>query len=206
MTLSVPDRRIPATIVTSRESIRLALIAALQHLPPRQRAVLILKEVVNWRAAEIAELLDTTTAAVNGALQRARAQISEVAPTREAVVEPTAPEQRKLLERYVRLRGLRRRRAREAVQRGRRLGDATVHRLVPESRGHRPRFAAPSPCRHTPVRATGWSPSSAVIRTRHRLFSASWSYRLAGHRLAGHGLPTGRTRARWRRAGRCSAR
>ncbi len=91
----------PAAIVTSRESIRLALIAALQHLPPRQRAVLILKEVLNWRAAEIAELLDTTTAAVNSVLQRARAQISQAAPTQDAVVEPTAPEQRKLLERYV---------------------------------------------------------------------------------------------------------
>jgi RNA polymerase sigma-70 factor (ECF subfamily) len=91
----------PATIVTSRESIRLALIAALQHLPPRQRAVLILREVLKWRAAEVAELLDTTPTAVNSVLQRARAQISLVGPTEDAVTEPTSPGQRELLKRYV---------------------------------------------------------------------------------------------------------
>ena len=91
----------PATIVTSRDSIRLALIAALQHLPPRQRAVLILCEVLRWRAAEVAEMLDTTTAAVNSALQRARAQIELAAPSEDAVTEPQTPDQRDLLERYV---------------------------------------------------------------------------------------------------------
>ncbi len=91
----------PATIVPSRDSIRLALIAALQHLPPRQRTVLILREVLNWRAAEVAELLGTTTASVNSSLQRARAQISQVAPTEDTVPEPSTPEQRDLLSRYV---------------------------------------------------------------------------------------------------------
>ena len=91
----------PATIVTSRESIRLALIAALQHLPPRQRAVLILREVLKWKAAEVAELLNTTPTAVNSVLQRARAQISLVGPTEDAVTEPTSPGQRELLKRYV---------------------------------------------------------------------------------------------------------
>lgn len=91
----------PATIVASRDTIRLALIAALQHLPPKQRAVLILCEVLRWPAAEVAEMLETTTAAVNSALQRARAQIDATAPTADAVLEPSTPEQRDLLDRYV---------------------------------------------------------------------------------------------------------
>jgi RNA polymerase sigma-70 factor (ECF subfamily) len=91
----------PAAIVAERDGLRLALVAALQHLPPRQRAVLILRDVLAWRAAEVADLLGTTTVAVKSILQRARAQIAEVAPARDRLVEPTDPDHRALLARYV---------------------------------------------------------------------------------------------------------
>jgi RNA polymerase sigma-70 factor, ECF subfamily len=91
----------PATIVAARGSVRLALIAALQHLPARQRAVLILRDVLAWHATEVAELLDTSTAAVNSALQRARAQLAQAAPVEDEVAEPSDADQRELLDRYV---------------------------------------------------------------------------------------------------------
>jgi RNA polymerase sigma-70 factor (ECF subfamily) len=90
----------PAEIVTSRQGMRLALIAALQYLPPRQRAVLILRDVLRWRAAEVAELLGTTTAAVNGILQRARARLELAAPHEDEIHEPADPRDRALLDRY----------------------------------------------------------------------------------------------------------
>ncbi|MGH2672554.1 MAG: sigma-70 family RNA polymerase sigma factor [Actinomycetota bacterium] len=103
--LPVPDDRVvpengdPAEVAESRETIRLAFVTALQHLPPRQRAVLILHEVLRWKASEVAELLETTVASVNSALQRARATLA--AADVEALSEPDDEEQRALLARYV---------------------------------------------------------------------------------------------------------
>jgi len=87
--------------VAARGSFRLAFIAALQYLPPRQRAVLILRDVLAWRAAEVADLLGTTTAAVNSLLQRARAQLEQAAPVEHEITEPGSADQRALLDRYV---------------------------------------------------------------------------------------------------------
>jgi RNA polymerase sigma-70 factor (ECF subfamily) len=91
----------PAQLAEDRETLRLAFIAALQHLPPRQRAALILCEVLRWRAAEAAELLETSVAGINSALQRARATLEEAGVADSDPVPEMDAEQRQLLARYV---------------------------------------------------------------------------------------------------------
>jgi RNA polymerase sigma-70 factor (ECF subfamily) len=103
----IPDDRVlppegnPEELAVARESIRLAFVAALQHLPARQRAVLILREVLRWQATEVAELLDTTVASVNSALQRARATLASRTLSTPPPADGMSAEQRDLLGRYV---------------------------------------------------------------------------------------------------------
>jgi RNA polymerase sigma-70 factor (ECF subfamily) len=91
----------PAELAVSRETIKLAFVAALQHLPPRQRAVLILCEVLRWKASEVAELLETSVASVNSSLQRARATLAAADVSSSDPAPPLDDAQRALLERYV---------------------------------------------------------------------------------------------------------
>jgi RNA polymerase sigma-70 factor (TIGR02960 family) len=103
----LPDRLIapaaedPAVTVVARESVRLALIASLQHLPARQRAILILRDVLAFSAAETAEILGTTTTAVKSGLQRARARMVELDPAPDELLEPTDRRAQALLEGYI---------------------------------------------------------------------------------------------------------
>jgi RNA polymerase sigma-70 factor, ECF subfamily len=103
----VPDAMVttdsadPAAIVTAREGLRLALIASLQFLPPRQRAILVLRDVLAFPAGEVATMLGTTTVSVKSTLQRARARLKELAPAADQIAEPTESQARALLEQYI---------------------------------------------------------------------------------------------------------
>ncbi len=128
----------PSDIVGSRESVRLAFVAALQHLSPRQRAVLLLRDVLQWKSAEVAAAIGTTTTAVNSLLQRARSQLEAVGPSSsDRLAAPDSAEAQDLLARYIaafeaydidRLGG--------AVHQRGGLGNAAVRRLVSGPAGH----------------------------------------------------------------------
>ena len=91
----------PADVVAGRGSLRLALIAALQFLPAKQRAVLILRDVLDWSAAEVAAVLELTPAAVNSALQRARGKLADTGLAEDDVLEPDDPRSRELVDKYI---------------------------------------------------------------------------------------------------------
>ena len=101
MRLVLNDSADPAAIVAAREGLRLALVASVQHLPPRQRAVLVLRDVLAFPAIEVAIMLGMTTASVKSALQRARARLRELALVEDEIIEPTEPRARDLLDRYI---------------------------------------------------------------------------------------------------------
>jgi len=95
-----PESADPAAVAAARSGLRLALIAALQQLPVRQRTVLILRDVLGWRATEVAELLSTSVIAVNSALQRAREQLQRTVPVADEIREPADQADRAILDRY----------------------------------------------------------------------------------------------------------
>src|SRR5437763_14300179 len=169
--LLAAEQEDPAAVAVSRAGIRLALVAALQYLSARQRAVLILRDVLEWPAAQVADLLGTTTTAVNSGLRRARAQLAQVLPAEDELSEPADPDRRALLDRFAAafenadVSGLAELLREDVTLEMPPLltwfaGRADVARLVPAG----PVFAAPGRLRLVPVRANGQPAFAAYQR------------------------------------------
>jgi RNA polymerase sigma factor (sigma-70 family) len=120
----------PAAVVASRESLRLALVASLQHLPAQQRAVLLLRDVLAFPAAEVAAMLGTTVAAVKSTLQRARATMKDAAPAPDEITEPREPRARELLAQYIAAFESRHRNPGTGAATRRRTGDGRIAHVV----------------------------------------------------------------------------
>jgi RNA polymerase sigma-70 factor (ECF subfamily) len=133
----------PAVIAVTRDSLRLALIASFQYLPPRQRAVLLLREVLAFPAEDVARMLGTTTVAVKSALQRARARLTDVAQADRPIAEPPEPAARALLDQYIAAFEHRRGGPGAPAAPGRHTGNAALLGLVRGRRCHRHRSGRP---------------------------------------------------------------
>ncbi|MEU4623124.1 sigma-70 family RNA polymerase sigma factor [Actinoplanes sp. NPDC023801] len=169
----LPDAADPATIVAARASVRLALIASLQYLPPRQRAVLILRDVLAFPAVDVAVMLGTTTASVKSALQRARGRLAELALTDGGITEPSGPDARELLAQYIAAfenadaAALERLLLKDATLEATPLRTWFAGRSVCVPFLHRHLLGSPGDWRMLPTSANGQPAAAAYLRDRH---------------------------------------
>ena len=171
--LLAAEHQDPAAVAVSRAGIRLAFVAALQYLSARQRAVLILRDVLEWPAAEVADLLGTTTTAVNSGLRRARTQLAQALPAEDELAEPAEPGQRALLDRFAAaIENADASALAALLAAGRRAGDAAGADLVhrPPGRGALHRVELPHRARAGAARSGDgeWAAGVRGLRARAR--------------------------------------